>query len=222
MSAAELGRLATASPTSFTVAPVPYLEARAFVSTLHYSGGMSAGPKCFGLYHGSSLIGVCAFATPIGETVRACVFGPEHVDRVTELHRLVLLDEAPRNSESFFIARALKGLKEVRPQTWAVISYADSSAGHRGTIYQATNALYCGTASARNQYRDATGRLRPHRQDGVEITRKQAAEWGWSVEKRGVKYRYLFLTPDSKSHAKQLRQKLLLAPTSYPTEGSKA
>src|SRR5699024_3926267 len=83
-----------------------------FIKKHHYTGGCHNGPMCWGLFDGDKLIGVCAFATPSSENVRSSVFGPEHKNSVTELHRLVVLDGTPTNTESYFIRRALSGLKK--------------------------------------------------------------------------------------------------------------
>ena len=147
--------------------------------------------------------------------MRASIFGPQHKDAVTELHRLVILDETPTNTESWFIARALKWVAEYRPALRAVVSFADETEGHRGVIYQATNALYCGTTGRARFWRDADGRLRHPRQNGVNITPDMAKDLGWQSEKRDAKHRYVFLVGN---HAQRhwARANLLLTPTPYP------
>src|SRR5574343_2015619 len=120
----------------YSVKKVPASVCKDFIITPHYSHGCHNGPMTWGVFDPiDNLVGVCAFATPNSENVRASIFGKDHVSRVTELHRLVLLDEVPKMAESWFIVRALKGLKEYRPNLWAVVSFADSTEGHVGTIY---------------------------------------------------------------------------------------
>jgi hypothetical protein len=196
--------------------------AKPFVKEHHYSHGIHNGPMTYGLFRDENLIGVLAFATPSSEAVCASVFGVEYKRSVTELHRLVLLDEVPKNAESFFISRALKLLKSDRPYYRAVLSFADSTEGHMGTIYQACNALYCGTTSMATFYLDEDGRLRHPRQNGVNITKELAAERGWVPVKRGAKHRYIFLLPASKSEKKVMLRDLLLPTMPYPkaTDGS--
>lgn len=204
-------------------------DGKAFIIEHHYSRGCHNGPMTVGLYvqdedgEGSliepprRLIGVCAFATPGSENVRASLWGPEHVDAVTELHRLVILDETPTNTESWFIVRALRLLKERKPGICGVLSFADSTEGHQGTIYQATNALYCGTTgSGARFWRDPDGRLRHPRQSGVNISADQATERGWVAEKRGTKHRYVYVLANDRRHRKQLMSTLRLTPQAYP------
>ena len=56
-----------------------------------------------------------------------------------ELARLYLLDSIPRNAETWLIAKAVKFIKKNHRHVLHLISYADPSAGHAGTIYKAAN-----------------------------------------------------------------------------------
>lgn len=188
---------------------------KAFIRANHYSGGCHNGPMCWGLFDGEELIGVCAFATPNSENVVSSVFGPERRREVTELHRFVVLDGTPKNTESYFISRALKGLVECKPKYRAVLSFADETEGHRGTIYQATNALYCGTTSRARFWRDPDGRLRHPRQNGHNVTPEEAADAGWVAEYREAKHRYLYLT-GTPAQRRADRKALLLPALPYP------
>jgi hypothetical protein len=56
-----------------------------------------------------------------------------------ELARLYLLDEVPQNAETWLIAQSVKWIRQHRPEVCNLVSYADPSAGHKGTIYRAAN-----------------------------------------------------------------------------------
>lgn len=202
----------------YDVRRVPASIGKEFVREHHYSKGIHNGPMTWGMYRRltDELVGVIAFATPCSENVRASVFGPAFKHHVTELHRLVLLDHVEHNAESWFIARGLQGLKDERPNYWAVVSFADATQGHIGTIYQATNAIYYGASGKATFYRDADGRLRHPRQNGVNITTEAAAQRGWTPEKRDGKHRYCFLLPDSRRHRHQMQELLRLSRVPYP------
>ena len=58
-----------------------------------------------------------------------------------EFDRMWLSDDLPKFSESQVISLLLSYLKQVYPKIKFVITYADESAGNKGTIYKATNAL---------------------------------------------------------------------------------
>lgn len=154
------------------------------------------------------------FATPCSENVRRSIFGPGHEDAVVELHRLHVQDGTPRNTESWFIARCLRLLVEDRPQTAAVVSFADPTEGHVGTIYQATNAIYYGKSRPATFFRDETGRLRHPRQNGKNI---DGCGLGWTPVRREGKHRYLWLVGDRRKKAYYTKL-LRVKPLPYPTK----
>jgi len=85
--------------------------AKEYIHKNHYSHN---GPSpCYGLFDKNDLIGVCMFATPCSENVRASLWGENTKDHVIELHRLHILDVTPKNTESWFISRVLKELKKI-------------------------------------------------------------------------------------------------------------
>lgn len=203
----------------YTVERIDGKTAKAFIKQHHYSHGCHNGPMGWGLFDNGRLIGVCAFATPCSENVRASIFGAEKKAAVTELHRLVLLDEAPKNSESWFVSRALRGLKDEKPNILAVVSFADGTEGHVGTIYQALNAIYYGTSGRATFYVDADGRLRHPRQNGVNISKEEALERGWVPVSREAKHRYLFLV-GNKTERRTSRNQLKVTELPYPKKES--
>ena len=80
------------------------------------------------------LVGVIVFALPPRETFKR--YG---VNRAWELARLFIEDSEPANTESWFIAQAIRWIKKNRPDVQLLVSYADPGAGHSGTIYRASN-----------------------------------------------------------------------------------
>lgn len=179
--------------------------AKNYIKEHHYSHGCHNGPSpCYGLFDNDSLIGCLMFATPCSENVRASVFGEEYKDWVTELHRLHIIDGTPKNTESWFISRCLKLLKQDKPIIRAVLSFSDLTEGHTGVIYKATNAYFVGTTSKVTFYMDSNNRLRHPRQCGVNISLEMAKEKGWKPIKRDSKNRYLYLLPNDKREKRWL------------------
>tara|TARA_R110000868_G_scaffold57524_4_gene177545 strand:+ start:5997 stop:6632 length:636 start_codon:yes stop_codon:yes gene_type:complete len=203
---------------NYWVEKVATKEAKEFVKEHHYSHGIHNGPMTYGLFKGLDLIGVCAFANPCSEAVCASVFGVEYKRSVTELHRLVIIDDTPKNTESWFIVRALRLLKRDRPNYNAVLSFADATEGHLGVIYQATNAIYTGTSGKATFFLDPSGRLRHPRQNGQNITKDEAALRNWTPVKRDGKHRYLYLLGNGQKHKKALLKGLKLPSLPYPKE----
>lgn len=189
---------------NYSVKRISSKIAKQYIAEHHYSHGSSNGPSpCYGLFDEKNLIGVLMFATPCSENVRSSIFGKEHKSHVIELHRLHILDVTPKNTESWFIAKCFSLLKVDRPDIWAIISFSDETEGHRGTIYQATNAFFIGRTPPTTFYRDSSGRLRHPRQNGVNITKKMARERGWTPERRLGKFRYLWILGESHKLRKQ-------------------
>jgi hypothetical protein len=92
------------------------------------------------------MIGVCIYTRPAGPSAGQTYY-PEAPDRVLELRRLCLIDETPKNAESFFVGRTLRWLRQ--NTNWEfVISYADEEQGHKGVIYKASNFKYLGKTSS--------------------------------------------------------------------------
>jgi hypothetical protein len=132
-------------------------EARAFVVAHHYSASYPAARFRFGLYRGTDLAGVAVFSVPASQAVLRRAFPGVEPAAAVELGRFVLLDDVPANGESWFFARCREVLR--REGIAGVLSHSDpvpretsSGAvvmpGHVGTIYQASNAVYAGRASA--------------------------------------------------------------------------
>lgn len=188
----------------YEVRKIPSKVGREYIIEHHYSHGCHNSPTCYGLFDNGNLIGVCAFACPCSENVRSSVFGVDYKDSVTELHRLHILDVTPKNTESWFVSRCLKLLKEERPHICAVISFADPMQGHNGTIYKALNAYECGTSGKATFYQDSNGKLHHPRNNGHNITRKEAEEKGWIPVKCEGKHRFLFLLPKDRRERKEL------------------
>lgn len=189
---------------NYLVKEINYSTAKEYITKNHYSHGCSGTAfPCYGLYDNNNLIGTIMFATPCSEAVRASLFGEEYKDNVIELHRLHILDVTPRNTESWFISKCLKLLIKDRPQTWGVISFSDTTQGHDGTIYKATNAYRCGKTGSSTFYIDADGRLRHPRQSGKNISLEEANKRGWKPVKRFSKNRYVYILGVNKKEKKE-------------------
>jgi len=203
---------------------------REYIIENHYTSGCGVASMTWGLFHESTdeMVGAIAFQTPISENVRKAIFGDEvcwcdDVDgehgfhqHVTELHRLATNDDLPNTATSWFISQALDRLKKYKPKYWAVVSHADETEDHQGTVYQATNAIYTGMAGGRKYYRTSDGQLKPPRNCGDRISPDEARERGWSIEERDGKYRYIFFLPNGQRHRRWMENNLNYEQKPYP------
>lgn len=99
-----------------------------------------------GLREGEEYIGVIVFALPPRETNKRY-----SVAQSLELARLFIEDSAPKNSETWFIARAIRYIKRRFPKVELLVSYADPSVGHKGTIYKAANWILDGRTDSKRK-----------------------------------------------------------------------
>jgi len=119
-------------------------------------------------------VGTIVYALPPAQT---CVrYGGE----TWELARLWLEDWMPKNAETWLIGKSVKWIRQKHPTVHTLVSYADPSFGHQGTIYKAANWQIDGRTdddrkSPRVDYADAiTGKIysrRSHVPIGTEIKR---------------------------------------------------
>jgi hypothetical protein len=113
----------------------------------------------------------------VGQLIGAIIYGKIAMANVwkkyadsekslTELKRLCCIDNTPKNTESFFIAATIKYLKK-NTNIKRIISYADTTYNHEGTVYKASNFKHIGmTAKGRvilyngKRYHDKTIRTK--------------------------------------------------------------
>jgi hypothetical protein len=143
------------------VVVVLHAIARTLIEREHYLHSWPGGTMfCFGVMVGCRLLG----ALTIG-------VGPKNAHRLIDgvgphqavtLTRLWLSDDLPANAESRVIGIVLRSLRKHTSLKF-VVSYADPSQGHVGTIYQATGWLYTGLSQPMPLYDFGDGVLRHSR-----------------------------------------------------------
>ncbi len=78
-----------------------------------------------------------------GNTIGGAVYGPPrhdgvYGDGVLDLRRFACVEDAPKNTESFFLSKTILLIKKHK-MAKKILTYADETQGHRGTIYKACN-----------------------------------------------------------------------------------
>ncbi|WP_321820732.1 MULTISPECIES: hypothetical protein [unclassified Burkholderia] len=165
--------------------------AREFVNAHHYSRSYPAAVFRVGLFGvNAALEGVAVFSVPMNQRVIPAYTGLA-ASEGTELGRFVLLDAAPRNTETYLLGEAFKLLRRERPHLKAVVSYSDPVArrdasgmlmtpGHVGIIYQAHNGRYMGRGSPRTLHIGPDGRVLSPR----TLSKIRLGESGWESAQR--------------------------------------
>lgn len=111
------------------VIPISYALADAFLTKYHYLN-KGRGGKAWGAILENELIACAVFSPPIRQNV-AQQFG---VDQVTELSRLCIHPlRHKKNFASWFLARVLPQI------SGPIVAYADTTIGHHGGVYRASN-----------------------------------------------------------------------------------
>lgn len=155
----EAGAGSIPSPAlhSIQVQPIPFTIAKHLLVREHYLHSFPGGSKlAFGASLGSRLLGALTLgAGPANAYSLATGAAP---DDCLALTRLWLSDELPPNSESRFIGIVLRYLRKNTDLKF-LVSYADPTQGHVGTIYQATGWTYTGLSQATPLYDIGDGRV---------------------------------------------------------------
>jgi len=142
-----------------TVARATKSEANEFFKKHHYLHRVRRSRKvCYSVSIQGIVVGFIEFSYPIWHRRRG-VIPPYKQGEVVELSRLCLLDNAPKNSESCAISKALKLLSHdwkslTGISAKLVVSYADlKGQGHSGGIYKAVGFKLIGMSHSFNRRR---------------------------------------------------------------------
>lgn len=184
----------------------------------HYAKRLPQISHAFGLYKCSVLIGVCTFGLPGGACLSKGLFGGLYIDRILELNRLVINDNH-KNAASFFVSRCIKLL----PSPVCIVSFADTSKGHNGYVYQASNFLYTGRSAKRTEW-VIEGMEHLHSKSIADMAKKGDGRWEQLKEKYGErlgkrdrpsKHRYVYLK-GNKAQRREMLEHLKYKPQPYP------
>lgn len=135
------------------ISPCQAKDVRDFIESNHYSHNMN-GVKikhCFKVEYDNELVGGVVFGAM---STTAWKKFSDIETKVLELRRLVLVDEAGKNSESRVIGFCLRTIKKIDKSVEIIVSYADPYYNHSGTIYKASNFEYVGLSGKDNGYLD--------------------------------------------------------------------
>lgn len=139
--------------------PCELKDIKKFVEDNHYSHNVNGVKisQCFKVMFNNELIGGVIFGQL---STTAWKRFSDSESKVLELRRLVLIDEAGKNSESRVVGFCLRWIKQNMKNVEVVVSYADPMYGHDGTIYKASNFKYLGVGNKDKGFLDPeTGKV---------------------------------------------------------------
>ena len=172
----------------------------------HYAKRICPRSYCFAAVRREIVWGIVTYGIPANYRMGESLIGKEYSDRVLELNRLSVRSGAPKNTASMLVGRSLQMLPKL-----CVVSFADTSMGHIGYIYQATNWIYTGLSHKRKDRVFKDGRKLHNR----HMYDKNIIKEDTMLVDRPRKHRYVFFTD------KNLRKHLRYEPMPYPKGDTK-
>lgn len=150
---------------AYRVGPCPHAEARALIITNHYAkSAANTSVHAHGLYRVSdgALVGAALWMPPTANAAKALakrhLGALERHREVLVLSRLVIVSGEPQNCAGLLLGASERFVR--RDTRWKLlVTYADKSEGHSGTIYKATNWTFDGETRPEAKWRTPGGRL---------------------------------------------------------------
>jgi len=179
----------------FTVRPVAdKTDALPLIVANHYSRGIGNIRRAIfvhGMYRrdDDDLVGAAVWSNGLPKSV--CVFFyPDEWTAVLHLTRLVVAPDLPTNAASYLLGASVR-LVKASGRWRCLATYADTSQGHTGTIYRATNWEPFGMAAPYAIWHDADGRLVSDRdQTGRGMSTAEMTARGYHRAGKSAKHRF--------------------------------
>lgn len=199
----------------YEVKQIDHATAMRIVRKNHYLHRTCPCSKAYGLCDDDNkIMGVVTYGVPCSAMLLKGLCGEEEMHNVYELNRLWIHESMPKNAASYLVSKSIRMLdKEI------IVSFADTSVGHVGYVYQAVNFLYCGLSA---KFVD------PHVR-GMEGKHPASFAYGMTMQQikdkygeenvywteRPRKHRYVFFNAPRKRR-RQLMKKLRYEVLPYP------
>ncbi len=197
----------------FTVKPIKRYETHDWFLNKHYAKRIPNIVHCLGLYNTNKVLeGVISFGLPASRPLVKGSFKGKFEDIFLELNRLCINDNLEKNVLSFFVSQSIKLLEKPK----VIVSYADTSQGHNGYIYQATNWIYTGLSDVHREWRMYGSNIHSKnvcKQFTLE-ERKNNPDKFYVID-RPRKHRYFYLLGNKKER-KEMKENLQYKIESYP------
>jgi hypothetical protein len=131
----ESGSIPT-SPLQFRLVETTFADISDIFKKYHYKANHMGGgiSFCFALEFENKFWGGAVIGKPRHDKAH----NEGGTVNVLDIRRLACLEEAPKNTESYFLGKIIWWLKN-NTDCQRVITFADQTVGHKGTIYKASN-----------------------------------------------------------------------------------
>jgi hypothetical protein len=185
-------------------------ETHSWLKQKHYAKRIPSISFAFGLIKDKEICGVITYGKPPSPSLCEGVCGKEYSEIVFELNRLCLLNNE-KNEASFLVGNSMKKLKK----PMIIVSYADTSMGHVGTIYKATNFIYTGLSDKRTEWRMKGSNTHSKTICEQYSLKERINNKDFEVVERPRKHRYVFVSA-SKTERKKILRNLNYKIKPYP------
>jgi len=190
----------------YKVTRIKYDDTKEWLLKRHYAHRMPCITAAFGLFKDKVLVGVCTFGVPASPSLCRGICGEKYADKVLELNRLCIEESDAKNLASFFVGRCLTFFRVAN----IIVSYADTSQGHVGYVYQACNFLYTGLSAKRTDRQPIGYKGNAHSRHLWKVSKSEA-----EGVQRPQKHRYIYFC--GRKHWKKLfKQNLKYIVEPYP------
>lgn len=146
-------------------------NAKSIVNRYHYSKVFPRINKfAIGGFKNNELVSIMilSYGTRPLHTIKL-LFPSFSVKDYIEVGKLCVSDDCPKNTESYFIAKCIKLIKNNHPQYKVLFSWSDGIIGKPGYVYQSSNFYYGGYIWT-EMYIDKEGkRIHPRSLQGISI-----------------------------------------------------
>lgn len=165
-------------------------EAQEMVKRYHYAkGGSNTAVYVHGLWL-KEFDELCGVAWWLPPTRVACEsVNKEQWTKVLGLSRLVVIPGVPKNACSFLLSRSTSLIKR-EGRFVSLVTYADESQGHTGSIYKAANWCYKGETGPYPRWLDSAGRQVAAKAT-KNRTKTEMEALGYRLEGRFSKHKYV-------------------------------
>lgn len=182
--------------SDWSVTTLEQAEARALIERWHYAQGC---PNTSVARHGligqsGEAAGVAMWLPPTPTAARSAARHFDMEDQwrgVLSLTRLVVAPKAPTNAASFLLGSSMRLVDRAR---WPILlTYADTSQGHTGAIYRATNWAYLGLVPAGDTWINAKGEQRGRKRGKRNLSVAEMTEAGFTRRPALPKHKFAHL-----------------------------
>lgn len=181
-----LGRVARRG--DYVMAVIGHAFGAQFIRAHHYARECSNTGIMHGFFRGGRLVGVAQWLPPT--KVCAQSVDAQRWQAVLSLTRFAVLDSEPTNAETIMLGASIRQLRRERRWT-ALVTFADESQHHSGTIYRASNWEYRGKTKPEPRYLDPDGRQVSRKAGRKSRTHANMLALGYRMAGRYAKHKFV-------------------------------